>query len=898
MTLFQRKIFNTLTLSAAFLMTGCATNGLAQESNTVVTVDWTYSTGKANRNLFSIQGYPQVVEIGDPDVEKAYLRLNPSGTQQRLEHWIHFMEPENDNNDPFTFDWDNIQVNRMIRFSETSEQLIERIHELGMEPLVLLGYTANWLNTTDGGNTVDNYDEWAEFTSAVATVYMDSERGAKTSDYQKAHYFQLWNEPNFHFWEGTDEQFFDLYNTAAKRLNEEYPSLMIGGPTSTNATAYHDKDPVDYMSKFLENCGMYTDYLIFHHYGPEAEGTEALFDYFDTYLALFKEMTENPNGKIMMTELDAWYSGPSKARHLMDRQFGFIDRQHDIIAIHQFCLLAYNESGNHTFGVIDQAGGILPSVYWPYWMFRNWIGDTSYSVVQTNDGSQSPLRVTATNHQNEAGQNLSTAVFYNTSTSEAVNFDIQLFAEESTRDSIISMDKLNLEKLQPESMFGKWNKDQKKVAMQNQTLAPGEVMTLTLRDEGKSHFTFADVNNQETPWLFVSSESENISFRESVSMTAEITNTTFESINGKLNVVGLPDGWTATFDQPEATSIQGLEFGQTHQATFTVSANTIFPDLLVPVMIDLDAGEKSTRSLAHTLRFAKPIEKHSTPEVVMAARGERNQVGLQMRNLSEGKISGMITPVWDDASGITSTNESQLFEVTPGETERYYFDFTTASNVQPGTRTGNFQIEFLGTTATHPFVVDIVEDTAMDDSNYTMVDLSSYFNYDPVAFAEDRDDVSDTMGMFSFPADHLPSDQVAKAYGIPHKFASLKDGNDVSVLPQNQKIEVEDGNYDKAYFLGFGHDGKHPCEFILHFADGSKEIIKSEIPEWCTPPPAGARRAFTAPHRYLPAGISEPPCELWQWPVNVDESKELAAIEMPSFERAAHIFSITLRQSR
>lgn len=117
------------------------------------------------------------------------------------------------------------------------------------------------------------------------------------------------------------------------------------------------------------------------------------------------------------------------------------------------------------------------------------------------------------------------------------------------------------------------------------------------------------------------------------------------------------------------------------------------------------------------------------------------------------------------------------------------------------------------------------------------------------------------------------------------------------MLPQGQRVEVRPGNFDAIYLLGFGHDGKHPGTWTLHYEDDSSEQVASEIPEWCTPPPAGARRAYTAPHRYLPSGISEPPCELWQWPIAVDASKRLTAIEFPSFDRGAHIFAATLRRA-
>ena len=50
-------------------------------------------------------------------------------------------------------------------------------------------------------------------------------------------YWEIWNEPDLDYnknsvrtWGGTREQFFDLYEVAAKHLKAKFPELMIGGP--------------------------------------------------------------------------------------------------------------------------------------------------------------------------------------------------------------------------------------------------------------------------------------------------------------------------------------------------------------------------------------------------------------------------------------------------------------------------------------------------------------------------------------------------------------------------------------------------------------------------------------------------------------------------------------------
>jgi len=71
-------------------------------------------------------------------------------------------------------------------------------------------------------------------------------------------YFEVWNEPNIPFWNGTPAQqtYFELYDHTARDLKSVSPRLRVGGPATASAAwvpaflehAHQDQVPVDFVS--------------------------------------------------------------------------------------------------------------------------------------------------------------------------------------------------------------------------------------------------------------------------------------------------------------------------------------------------------------------------------------------------------------------------------------------------------------------------------------------------------------------------------------------------------------------------------------------------------------------------------------------------------------------------
>ncbi len=107
----------------------------------------------------------------------------------------------------------------------TSDAVFARILAGAFEPFLRLGDSYRTsaslpLRPTNPGN-------WVKAAVEVVRRYDDASRWAG----RPLRYVEIWNEPdNSRFWDGTHQQFFDLFVAAAAALKSAFPHLLVGGP--------------------------------------------------------------------------------------------------------------------------------------------------------------------------------------------------------------------------------------------------------------------------------------------------------------------------------------------------------------------------------------------------------------------------------------------------------------------------------------------------------------------------------------------------------------------------------------------------------------------------------------------------------------------------------------------
>ncbi len=114
------------------------------------------------------------------------------------------------------------------------DKVIASVVDTGMEPFFRLGIS--WSDPVRDREFLlppADYEKWAAVCEHIILHY--NEGWANGFRYGIT-YWEIWNEPensddiaDNHFWVGTDEEFFRLYDAAAKYLKAKFPDLKIGG---------------------------------------------------------------------------------------------------------------------------------------------------------------------------------------------------------------------------------------------------------------------------------------------------------------------------------------------------------------------------------------------------------------------------------------------------------------------------------------------------------------------------------------------------------------------------------------------------------------------------------------------------------------------------------------------
>ena len=116
-----------------------------------------------------------------------------------------------------------------------------------------------------------NYQKWGEL------IYQWVKHCVEKYGRQEVQswWWEVWNEPDIGYWQGTQEEYFKLYDFAADALKRACPEARIGGPTTTSPRS---KRANDYLKNFLQHCaeginyatgkkGATLDYISFHAKG-------------------------------------------------------------------------------------------------------------------------------------------------------------------------------------------------------------------------------------------------------------------------------------------------------------------------------------------------------------------------------------------------------------------------------------------------------------------------------------------------------------------------------------------------------------------------------------------------------------------------------------------------------
>jgi xylan 1,4-beta-xylosidase len=159
------------------------------------------------------------------------------------------------------------------------DQIFDEYHTAGVRPMVELGfmpkdlasgtmpYEQPYPNTVKGSvqSPPKDYAMWGELCRRVVEHFVQRYGKAEVATW----YFEVWNEPDIGYWQGTPADYLKLYDYSVAGARKALPNAIVGGPAvtgpgSTRATTFlqsffnhceHDKNawtgepiPLDFVS--------------------------------------------------------------------------------------------------------------------------------------------------------------------------------------------------------------------------------------------------------------------------------------------------------------------------------------------------------------------------------------------------------------------------------------------------------------------------------------------------------------------------------------------------------------------------------------------------------------------------------------------------------------------------
>jgi xylan 1,4-beta-xylosidase len=166
------------------------------------------------------------------------------------------------------------------------DRIFDTFHDAGIKPLVEIGFMPEALSThpqpyrhtfpqgsvfTGWAYPPKDYEKWSElvfkFVRHLRERYGDTD--------VKSWLWEVWNEPDIGYWQGTPEEFFKLYDYSVDAVLRAFPEARIGGPDSTGPA---NPKAAEFLRDFLQHCahrknyatgktGSRLDFIAFHPKG-------------------------------------------------------------------------------------------------------------------------------------------------------------------------------------------------------------------------------------------------------------------------------------------------------------------------------------------------------------------------------------------------------------------------------------------------------------------------------------------------------------------------------------------------------------------------------------------------------------------------------------------------------
>lgn len=209
-------------------------------------------------------GQKLLTEISDLSPVPVYVRahsllVTDAGPRAALKWGSTNVYTEDENGQPI-YDWTII------------DQIFDTYIHRGMKPLAQIGFMPKALSSKPepyrhywkpGAKYEEIYTGWAyppkDYEKFAELVYQWVKHSIKRYGKQEVEswYWEVWNEPNIGYWQGTTEEYIKLYDYSADAVKRALPTAKIGGPEGTGPG--WDK-AATFLTTFLDHVKNGTNY--------------------------------------------------------------------------------------------------------------------------------------------------------------------------------------------------------------------------------------------------------------------------------------------------------------------------------------------------------------------------------------------------------------------------------------------------------------------------------------------------------------------------------------------------------------------------------------------------------------------------------------------------------------
>jgi len=195
-----------------------------------------------------------------------------------------------------TFYWDRIEQAENQWNFESYDRYVDTANAAGIKIIGVLAYDVPWIH---GDGKTHKY-----IPPDKLPFFLEYVRRTTAHFRGRVDAWCIWNEPNFHFWQGSRDEFFDLVRQAADALRETDPEVtLLGGAFNRGIFSL----PEAYIRGLFESGAMAkADAVAFHPYELNPARTAKLYRAFRAIAAEYGFA-----GKIWITEVGyptgGWY---------------------------------------------------------------------------------------------------------------------------------------------------------------------------------------------------------------------------------------------------------------------------------------------------------------------------------------------------------------------------------------------------------------------------------------------------------------------------------------------------------------------------------------------------------------------------------------------------------------